>query len=113
MFSLTGGIIVHHGSIRVCGIVGGNVVAHILDEHGCIGQLVAHSHSAVAVLLRSSILIRGGQHTAQQSAGGLRGALGRGIGQGQVIFAAFLQVHGDDTGVQVQRELRDLHWLSK
>ena len=102
------GIIVHHGSIRVCGIVGGNVVAHILDEHGCIGQLVAHRHSAVAVLLRSSILIRGGQHTAQQSAGGLRSALGRGIGQGQVIFAAFLEVHGDDTGVQVQRELRDL-----
>ena len=102
------GIIVHHGSIRVCGIVGGNVVAHILDEHGCIGQLVAHSHSAVAVLLRSSILIRGGQHTAQQSAGGLRGALGRGIGQGQVVLAAFLEVHGDDTGVQVQRELRDL-----
>ena len=108
MFSLTGGIIVHHGSIRVCFVIGGNVVAHILDEHGCIGQLVAHSHSAVAVLLRSSILIRGGQHTAQQSAGGLRGALGRGIGQGQVVLAAFLEVHGDDTGVQVQRELRDL-----
>ena len=59
------GIIVHHGSIRVCFVIGGNVVAYILDEHGGIGQLVAHRHSAVAVLLRSGCgAVRGGQHPA-------------------------------------------------
>ena len=102
---LDGGVVVLHRGVGVCRIVFLDVVAHILDEHRSIGQLVAHSHGAVAVLLSAFGLRGGGQHTAQQAAGGLRGALGGGVRQGQVIFAAFFDVHGDDAGVQVQREL--------
>ena len=100
-----GGVIIHHGLVRVGCIILIDVVADMADEHGSVRQLVAHRHRAVVVLLSSHRCVRRGQHPAQQSAGGLGDALGSGVGQGQF---AFLQVHGQHAGVQIQRELFDL-----
>ena len=104
---LEGGVVVGHRCVGVRRIVGSDIFVHILNENVGIGQLVTDGHSAVVVLHRADGRRRGGgEHPAEQAAGGLRGAgCGRGVRQGQV---ALLQRQGDDAGVPVQREVRDL-----
>ena len=104
---LEGGVVVGHRCVGVRRIVGSDIFVHILNENVGIGQLVTDGHSAVVVLHRADGSRRGGgEHPAEQAAGGLRGAgCGRGVRQGQV---ALLQRQGDDAGVPVQREVRDL-----
>ena len=103
---LEGGVVVGHGRVGVRRVVGLDIFLHVLDENVGVGQLIADGDRAVVLLYRAGGLRRGGEHPAQQTAGGLRGALGGGdVRQGQV---ALLQVQGDDAGVAVQREGRDL-----
>ncbi len=104
---LEGSVIVGHGRVRVGCVVGLDIFIHVLNKDVGIWQLVADGNGAVALLHRAGGLRRAaGEHTAQQAAGGFRGALdGRSIRQGQVTL---FQVHGDDAGVPVQRKGRDL-----
>ena len=104
---LEGGVVVGHRCVGVRRIVGSDIFVHILNENVGIGQLVTDGHGAVVVLHRADGSRRGGgEHPAEQAAGSLRGAgRGRSVRQGQV---ALLQRQGDDAGVPVQREVRDL-----
>ena len=97
-------IVVYHGGIGVGCIVLGDVVRHMIHEHPGVRQLIAHRFGAIVVLGHPG-RCRGGQHTGQQPARGLGGALLGGIRQ---RLGAFLQGHGDHAGIQIQRELGDL-----
>ena len=96
-----GGVVVLHGVIGVGGVVGVDILLHLVDEQGGIGQLVADGHGAVAVGFHLVVRMAAGTqqpgHQPAARGGGLPGA----VGQGQV---AFPDVHGDDAGIPVQGE---------
>jgi hypothetical protein len=103
---LQGGVIVLHGRGRVGCVVGIDILLDVLDKHIGVGQLIAHRHRAVIVSGRPHGRGRGGEHIAQQTAGGLCGSGGT-CGFGQLLLA-LLQRQGDDAGVAVQRKGCDL-----
>ena len=103
---LQGGVIVLHGRGRVGCVVGIDILLDVLDKHIGVGQLVAHRHRAVIVSGCPHGRGGGGEHVAQQTAGGLCGSGGT-CGFGQLLLA-LLQRQGDDAGVAVQRKGCDL-----
>ena len=103
---LEGGVVVGHRGVRVGRVVGRDILIHVLDEDVGVGQLITDGHGAVVVLHRADRGRRGsGEHTAEQAAGGLCSAGRRGIRQGEV---ALFQRQGDDAGIPVKGEVRDL-----
>ena len=96
-----GGVVILHGGVGVGGVVGVDILLHLVDEEGGIGQLVADGHGAVAVGLHLVGRRAAGPQQPRHQPAALGGGLPGALGQGQVPF---LDVHGDDAGVAVQGE---------